>query len=217
MVLFSMTSPRALYPIPKLVLASLSPRRQALLSLMGIVFEVSGSYIEEQALSGESPYDFTRRMASEKARSVGQSFGDAWILGADTVVVIDDRIMGIPSNDREALDMLKTLSGKTHSVFTSFCFYRPCMEECMVRTVESKVVIKGLSSDEINGYIHSGEPFDKAGGYAVQGLGAFMVREIHGSYTNVVGLPLCALVKALLTTGALRSFPPDAGDGFPQE
>jgi septum formation protein len=174
---------------------------------MGIVFEVSGSLITEQVLPGENPRDFTRRMAEEKARVVGRNFDDAWILGADTVVVIDGRIMGIPSGEVEALDMLETLSGRTHSVLTSFCIYRPSTRECMVRTVESKVVIKELSADEIKGYIHSREPFDKAGGYAVQGLGAFMVREINGSYTNVVGLPLCEVIEAMKELKMIQKFP----------
>jgi septum formation protein len=202
-----MTSPRLIYPYPKLVLASLSPRRQSLLRQMNIAFEVSAPNIPEEVLPGEKPQDFTRRMAEEKARAVGRSLGEAWVLGADTVVVIDDRIMGIPPNEGEAKEMLERLSGRSHSVFTSFCFYRPSLDYLLVRTVESTVVFKTLTDEEIRGYIRSGEPSDKAGAYGAQGLGAFMIREIHGSYTNVVGLPLCEVVEAMKELKIIKEFP----------
>ena len=123
------------------------------------------------------------------------------------MVVIDNRIMGIPSGEGEAREMLEKLSGRTHSVFTSFCFYRPSLDDLLVRTVESTVVFKTLSDEEIMGYIQSGEPFDKAGAYGVQGLGAFMVREIHGSYTNVVGLPICEVIETMKELNIIQEFP----------
>jgi len=202
-----MTSPKLVYPHPKLVLASLSPRRQSLLRLMGIVFEVLVSRIPEDALPEENPREFTRRMAEEKAQAIGRTLDEAWVLGADTVVVIDDHIMGIPSGEGEAREMLERLSGRKHSVFTSFCFYRPSLDYLLVRTVESTVVFKVLSGEEIMGYIRSGEPFDKAGAYGVQGLGAFMIREIHGSYTNVVGLPLCEVIETMKDLKIIQEFP----------
>lgn len=202
-----MTQKRKIYPNPKLILASRSPRRRSLLQQMGIVFEVSGADINEDSLPHEDPAHYTRRMAREKALAVGRTSGDAWILGADTVVVAAERIMGIPAGRDEAADMLSTLSGRSHTVITSFCLHRPSTADSEVQSVESQVIFKQLSPREIEGYIRSGEPFDKAGGYAVQGLGAFMVREVRGSYTNVVGLPLCEVIETMKRLDILGEFP----------
>jgi septum formation protein len=156
-------------------------------------------------------------LAEKKARFILNRSRGNWLLGADTMVVLDRVILGKPEDGEQARSMLLLLSGREHDVVTGFCLLDPAGRRAHVEAVVTRVKMKALTTEEIQGYVASGEPFGKAGGYAIQGLGSFMVEGISGSYTNVVGLPLCALVKALLTTGALRSFPPDAGDGFPQE
>lgn len=151
-------------------------------------------------------------LAEKKARSVlGRSRGN-WVLGADTMVVLDPAVLGKPENGEEARSMLLRLSGMEHEVVTGFCLLDPAGQRAHAEAVVTRVKMKALSEEEIRGYVASGEPFGKAGGYAIQGLGSFMVERISGSYTNVVGLPLCALVKALLAAGALRHFPLAAGD-----
>jgi septum formation protein len=151
-------------------------------------------------------------LAEKKARALlGMSRGN-WVLGADTMVVLDPFVLGKPENEEEARAMLLRLSGREHEVVTGFCLLDPAGQRAHSEAVVTRVTMKALSEEEIRGYVASGEPFGKAGSYAIQGLGSFMVERISGSYTNVVGLPLCALVKALLAAGALRRFPLAAGD-----
>jgi septum formation protein len=146
-------------------------------------------------------------LARKKAVQVGRTHKGTWILGADTLVVIDGRILGKPLNGRDIKRMLEALSGREHRVFTGFCLIDPGGKTAHEEAVLTRVRIKNLSREEIEAYLETGEPFGKAGGYAIQGVGAFMVEGIYGSYTNVVGLPLCALIKALLRVGALSRFP----------
>jgi len=151
-------------------------------------------------------------LAEKKARSLlGMSRGN-WVLGADTMVVLDPFVLGKPENEEEARAMLLRLSGTEHEVVTGFCLLDPAGQRAHSEAVVTRVKMKALNEEEIRGYVASGEPFGKAGSYAIQGLGSFMVERISGSYTNVVGLPLCALVKALLAAGALRRFPIAVGD-----
>jgi len=151
-------------------------------------------------------------LAEKKARSILDSSRGNWVLGADTMVVLDPVVLGKPKNGDEARAMLLRLSGKEHEVVTGFCLLDPAGQRAHAEAVVTRVKMKALSEEEIRGYVASGEPFGKAGSYAIQGLGSFMVERISGSYTNVVGLPLCALVKALVAAGALRHFPLAAGD-----
>ncbi len=202
-----MSNKRRVIPRKKLILASRSPRRRSLLQQMGIVFETAAADIDERVLDGEAPGPYTARMAETKARVVGKDNPDAWILGADTVVTLDDRIMGIPGSRDEAREMLRTLSGKLHTVISSFCLLNQRDNLAETRGVESGVLFRELRPREIEGYLNSGEPFDKAGGYAVQGLGAFMVREVHGSYANVVGLPICQVIETMIELGVIEEFP----------
>jgi septum formation protein len=189
-----------------LILASASPRRKELLQLAGIPLEVIPSQADERFLPGESPEEHVRRVARAKAIDVGRQFPGRWILGADTVVAIDGRVLGKPGDSREAEEMLRDLSQREHRVLTGFCILRyPSMEE-RGGTVISRVKFKSLSPEEVRWYINTGEPFDKAGGYAIQGKAAFMVKEVHGSYSNVVGLPLCEVVEALRELGAVNLF-----------
>jgi septum formation protein len=189
-----------------LILASASPRRKELLQLAGIPLEVIPSQADERFLQGESPEEHVRRVARAKAMDVGRQRPGRWVLGADTVVAIDGKILGKPGDPREAEEMLRNLSQREHRVLTGFCVLRYPSLERREDTVISRVKFKDLSAAEIRWYISTGEPFDKAGAYAIQGRAAFMVKEVHGSYTNVVGLPLCEVVEALRELGAVNLF-----------
>ncbi len=189
-----------------LILASGSPRRKTLLEQLQIPFRIEASEICEKSRSA-SASELVKFLATDKANSVAKKAPQNWILGADTVVVIDDLILGKPEDEARAKEMLEKLSGRTHQVLTGFSIIAPDSSVVHSEVVFTKVKIKKLASEEIEAYIQTGEPFGKAGSYAIQGIGAFMVESISGSYTNVVGLPLCALVKALVKFGALHSYP----------
>ena len=189
-----------------LVLASASARRKQLLRQMGIPFRPLTSRVREDRLSSDLRRN-ARLLAEAKAHAVLQKSPGTWILGADTMVVLGRAVLGKPGNEREAFSMLRQLSGKEHRVITGFCLLTPEAKTAHSEAVVTRVTFKVLTRQEILGYIATGEPFGKAGSYAIQGIGAFLVQGITGSYSNVVGLPLCALVKALLATGAITSFP----------
>ena len=189
-----------------LILASASPRRKELLSLAGIPFDVRPSRVDEAFLSEESPAEHVKRLARTKAGKAATCNPRRWVLGADTVVVLDGAVLGKPKDPREAKHMLNRLSGREHEVITGYCIMRSVPEIMREGAATTRVRFKDLSPAEIRRYIRTGEPFDKAGGYAIQGKAAFMVREIIGSYTNVVGLPLCEVVEELIAVGAVRSF-----------
>lgn len=189
-----------------LVLASASPRRTRLLARMGIPHRVVVSWVDENGRV-ESPEAFCRNLARLKAKDVGSREDVSWILGADTIVVIGSKVLGKPVNPEDAQRMLSLLSGNDHQVITGFCVLNPLGVIAHAESVTTTVRFKPLGEEEITGYIRTREPFGKAGAYAIQGVGAFMVKSISGSYTNVVGLPMCALIKALMRSGALQSFP----------
>jgi len=189
-----------------LILASASPRRKRLLMQMGLPFRVAPSDLDEKEM-GDEPLRISRVLAEKKAVRVYPLAGSSWILGADTIVVIKNRILGKPQDDAEAREMLRLLSGVEHSVVTGFCILNPSGKVAHSEAVSTAVRFKGLEKEEIEAYINTGEPFGKAGAYAIQGIGSFMVESISGSYTNVVGLPICAMIKALLRVGALKTFP----------
>lgn len=188
----------------KLILASASPRRKELLRLVGLDFEIKPSNTTEIFLNGETPEEHVLRLSEQKAVSISIHNPDAWVLGADTIVIINGEVLGKPVVADEAKEMLRKLSGRKHKVITGFCLTRKNTDIIVKNTVESSVVFKEISEDEINWYVRKKEPYDKAGGYAVQGIGAFFIKEIHGSYTNVVGLPLCEVMEALKKIGAIR-------------
>jgi septum formation protein len=189
-----------------LVLASASPRRKRLLGQIGLPFRALTSHIDEDHPLG-NPVSTTQRLAEGKAEAVHSRLHQHWILGADTVVVLGNTMLGKPRDFADAQSMLLSLSGKNHRVITGFCLLDPSGQRAHCEAVITRVHMKKLGEKEITAYIATGEPFGKAGGYAIQGVGAFMIEEIFGSYTNVVGLPVCALIKALLKTGALENFP----------
>jgi septum formation protein len=186
-----------------IILASESTRRVDILRTLGISFSIIPPNIDEWRKKDESPKDFVLRMSYEKANKVGNLFPDKWVIGADTVVVLKGKILGKPKNDRDAFNMLKVLSGKWHRVITGYCVLNISRNITYRDAVETKVYVRDLSDDEIKRYIKTSEPFDKAGSYAVQGKGGYMVKEIKGSYANVVGLPICEVAEALLSLGVL--------------
>jgi septum formation protein len=189
-----------------LILASASPRRKRLLNQIGLPFRSIKSHVTEEDIS-DDPLETSRLLAEQKASQVHYKTGEAWVLGADTIVVIDKKILGKPQEKEEAKHMLSILSGKKHRVITGFCILNPSGRLAHSEAVTTLVQIKNLSEQEIGDYISTGEPYGKAGSYAIQGIGSFMVKTISGSYSNVVGLPLCALINALISVGAIKSFP----------
>jgi septum formation protein len=185
-----------------LVLASGSPRRKDLLAGLKLRFEVVPSEIDESLMNGEQPADHVRRLALEKASEVAVRFPDKWTLGADTIVVINGEILGKPADEDEARRMLSKLAGRTHEVHTGYALVLNGHPELRrIRSVLSRVYIRELSPTEIADYVRTGEPMDKAGAYAIQGIGSGIVERIQGSYTNVVGLPLCEVAKDLQELG----------------
>ena len=189
---------------PAIVLASASPRRSELLELAGVSFRVAPADIPEEPLPGEEAVAHALRLAEEKARTAaGRETSGQFFIGADTIVVLDGRIMGKPVDAADAVQMLSDLSGQTHEVVTAYAVLDKQSGVCIKRAVRTQVLFKSLSQQEIGDYVKTGCPLDKAGAYAIQGGAAHFVREIHGSYTNVVGLPTCELVETLHQLEAL--------------
>ena len=178
----------------ELVLASGSPRRRRMLEQLGLNFRVAVPAIDESALAGEEPEAHAVRLAAEKARAVAAP-EDAVVLAADTVVAHRGDILGKPSDARDAAAMLRRLSGCTHRVITGVCILAGAREHLF--SVTTEVEFKALTPEEIEHYVRTGEPMDKAGAYGIQGGAAPMVRGSRGSYTNVVGLPLCEVLEGL--------------------
>lgn len=189
---------------PKLILASQSPRRRYLLKQAGIDFSVIPSSFDESSIRLSSPDSYVRQLAESKAREISEKFPASWVIGADTIVFIDGTILGKPGSKSEARAMLKRLSGKTHQVLTGYCICCQSAGRSISDAVKTEVQFKKLSMAEIDWYLNSGEPFDKAGAYAIQGIGTFLVRRINGSYTNVVGLPVCEVVEFLIRENVIE-------------
>jgi septum formation protein len=191
-----------------IVLASASPRRRELLQSVGIAFAVVPSRAPEEVLPGETPEAHVVRLSKEKAREVAGRPGvpGRWFVGSDTIVLRDEAILGKPRSDADAAAMLRSLSGRSHRVLSGYAVFDRQTGAAVAGVVSTKVRFKELTEQEIAGYIATGEPHDKAGAYAIQGIGAFMVLAIEGSYTNVVGLPLCEVVEVLERLGAVRLF-----------
>lgn len=184
----------------RLVLASASPRRLALLAQIGIEPDtVVAADIDETPKRNELPRDHAQRLAREKAEAVASTHADAFVIGADTVVACGRRILPKPSSESEARECLKLLSGRSHRVYTGVCLVGP--ERMAQRVSETRVAFKRLSADEIAFYLASGEWEGKAGGYAIQGLAALFVRSLTGSHSAVVGLPLFETAALLAGAG----------------
>ena len=195
-----------------LVLGSASPRRRDILAGLGIPLRVAPANVPEAELPDEAPLAYLERIVLDKlrgaARALREGPGSA-LLVADTIVVLDGLVLGKPNDVEDAVRLLERLSGRTHRVFTRYAIARADVpaEPVTARTVESSVTLRGASPAELEGYARTGEGLDKAGAYAIQGVGAFLVERIEGSYTNVVGLPACEVVQDLLGAGLLERFP----------
>jgi septum formation protein len=188
---------------PSLILASKSSRRRYLLKQAGLSFIVVPSDVDENSISPSSPAIYVKSLAEAKARDISLKYPDSWVIGADTIVLIGDTILGKPASKAEARAMLKRLSNKTHQVLTGYAICCSARERLFSETVKTDVCFKNLTDIEIEWYIHTKEPFDKAGAYAIQGLGTFIVKSIQGSYTNVVGLPVCEVIAFLIQEGII--------------
>jgi len=185
----------------RIILASASPRRRELLAQIGLGFEVTVSEIDESITGDIDPVRYVCDLAYRKARAVAEMTGDGIVIGADTIVVSGAKLLGKPADAADAGQMLELLSGIEHEVLTGVAVIDAATQKSVVEHEVTKVVFKQLSPEAIRGYIASGEPFDKAGAYGIQGLGAVLVREIRGCYFNVVGLPLARLADMLRTFG----------------
>ena len=183
-----------------LVLASASPRRQELLRNAGISFEVQPSDIPEDPLPGEGARECAERLAREKALAVARNRPNDTVLGADTVVVIDGQILGKPTNAADAMRMLRMLSGRVHQVITGVCFVAGGRWSVVSET--TLVTMAEIPEREIAEYVATGEPMDKAGAYAIQGIASRWIPRIEGDYGNVVGLPVALVWRMLWQTGA---------------
>ena len=190
-----------------LILASASPRRQDFLAGLGLRFTVVPAAIDETVLAGELPEPFARSMAAAKAELIARDCPEACVLGADTVVALEDTVFGKLRDRADALAILQTLRGRTHQVTTGVAVVCPARGIDEVFTVSSEVSFAAFPDDILRAYIATGEPMDKAGAYAIQGRGAFLVRAIAGSCSNVVGLPVHDLVTVLLHHRLVRVAP----------
>jgi septum formation protein len=190
---------------PRIILASESPRRSALLKSLGIKFSVMPSNADERSTGAENPGSYVKRVASLKAESVSARVKRGIIIGADTVVVINKKIIGKPKDERDAFVTLKLLSGKTHTVMTGVCVINKYSGKRRVIVVSTKVRFRRLGNRIIRWYLNTGEPMGKAGSYAIQGKGSVLVNSIQGDYNNIVGLPLAALAEVLSEMGVLHS------------
>ena len=188
----------------RLILASKSPRRRYLLEQAGLEFSVIPSNFEENSIPRSSPEFYVKRLAEAKAKDISQRYPDSWVIGADTIVLIDNTMLGKPGSRSEARKMLRSLSGKTHQVLTGYCICCEATGRFFSETIKTGLCFKELTGLENDWYINSGEPFDKAGAYAIQGIGTFLVKRIHGSYTNVVGLPVCEVLEFLINEGVVE-------------
>jgi septum formation protein len=173
----------------KIVLASGSPRRQKILSAIGLEFEVAPQKVREELVPGESPVDHVRRLSWEKAEAASPHFKDHLIIGADTIVVLDDTVFGKPQSEEDAKRMLSQLSGRTHTVITGLSLVVPSEKLSRFGYDSTRVTFNNLSPEDMESYIASGEPMDKAGAYGIQGMGSFLVSGIEGELDTVIGFP----------------------------
>jgi septum formation protein len=178
-----------------LILASASPRRKEILSQMGFDFQVIPAAINEVQFPKEKPVDYVCRMAQEKCESVAKKHSQSIILAADTIVILNDEILGKPAHKPEAIAMLQELSGKTHQVITAFAINAPFLESIITQHEITDVTFRELTSEEIRAYAQSGSPMDKAGAYGIQDLPFALVEKINGCYFNVMGFPATKFYK----------------------
>jgi nucleoside triphosphate pyrophosphatase len=186
-----------------LVLASASPRRRQLLAWLGIPFEVDEAELDETPVPRETATEMVRRLARAKGIAVAARRREAWLLAADTTVELDGTLFGKPTDRDDAARMLRRLAGREHRVATGFALLAPGGAQRTVDVVVTRVTFRPLDAHTIATYVASGEPDGKAGGYAIQGIGAGLIERIEGSFTNVIGLPLVEIAHALEEAGLL--------------
>jgi septum formation protein len=193
--------------VKPIVLASASPRRQEILRNAGIAFAVQPSHVPEVPQNGESPKTYAERLARDKALEVSKHHPEDFILGADTVVVVRGTILEKPADAKDGARMLRLLSGKTHEVTTGVCLVSPQLRtenrELRTKSETTLVTMNDLTERDIAAYIATGEPMDKAGAYAIQGIASRWISRIEGDYFNVVGLPVALVYRMLREAGAL--------------
>ena len=193
----------------KIILASASPRRRELLTQIGLEFEIIPSH-KDEVIGSEGPADTVMALAAGKAEDIyaqvcsGRAPEDVLVIGADTVVAMDGLILGKPADAAQALDMLRRLQGKTHQVYTGVCLMTA--DGCRTFYEKTDVTMYPADDRQLRDYISTGEPMDKAGSYGIQGLGAILVREIHGEYNNVVGLPVAAIWQRISQDENMKKF-----------
>lgn len=181
----------------KIILASASPRRAEILKLTGLKFDIAISDYEEDLNLSLSPRALARFLSRKKAEAVAHKYKNTIIITADTFIVFNKRLLGKPHTYKEAEKMLKMLNGKAHSVITGFTIMDTGSGKVLSRSMETRVYFRKLDDGEIKAYVNTGEPLDKAGAYAIQGLGAVFIEKIDGDFFNVMGMPLCALTESL--------------------
>ncbi|MEA2336641.1 MAG: nucleoside triphosphate pyrophosphatase [Thermoanaerobaculia bacterium] len=185
----------------RFILASGSPRRRELLASIGLTFDVMPSDVPEVRQAGESPEEYVARLSRDKAGVIAAKHDDAWVIAADTTVLLGDQLLEKPADDDDAKRMLNTIAGKIHTVYTGVTLQHAASGWRDTRVAETEVRMLPLDDRDIAWYVSTGEPSDKAGAYAAQGLGGMFIDSIHGSYTNVVGLPLALLFQMLRRAG----------------
>ena len=182
----------------QVILASTSPRRKEILSKTKLAFTTEESDYEEDMSLDLPPEELAKTLSSGKAEAVAKRHDDAIIIGADTFIAFEGKVLGKPNTPEKAKEMLESLSGKSHSVFTGFTIIDCANQKKVSKAIETKVYFKNLSDKEIQDYVDSGEPINRSGAYAIQELGALLVEKIEGDFFNVMGLPLSALSDTLL-------------------
>lgn len=185
----------------KIILASASPRRKEILEATGLKFSIDAGDYEEDMNLKLKPHQLAKFLSSEKAGIIAVKHTNALVIAADTFIVFKDILLGKPNTREEALRMLTLLNGKSHSVITGFTIIDTNTKKKLSRSVETRVYFRKMTASEIEAYIKTGEPLDKAGAYAIQGIGAVIVKKIEGDYFNVMGLPLSSLTEALKKFG----------------
>ena len=185
----------------KFILASASPRRRELLASIGLDFEVIPSHVPEVRADGEAPEEYVARLSREKSAAIAGEHPSRWVIAADTTVLLGDQLLEKPADAADAMRMLGTIAGRTHVVYTGVTLQNLERGYHDTRLAESEVRMLPLSDRDVEWYVATGEPLDKAGAYAVQGIGSMFIDSIHGSYTNVVGLPLATLFLMLRRAG----------------
>jgi MAF protein len=204
--------------IRRLILASASPRRRQLLSLLGVPFVIKAAAVDETPLPGEAPSEMVLRISRAKASAMPDIGPDELVVAADTTVVLEGQVLGKPADAEEAVQMLRRLRGRPHLVYTGLALWHPASRRMVFELGQSRVWMRAYDEEEIAGYVASGDPLDKAGAYAIQDRGFDPVSRVEGCWLNVMGLPLCHLSRGLAHAGVVvPAIVPRACQAFSQQ